>query len=113
MKRKFKEKIDDWKPTEYKKELIASTENILLKRKHIQANQKLAKKTDKNYKVIAKKPEIGDLMRNEKNHQVGTLIEMSDQRTIIQIGKMPFQVDLKEWIVVAKKSTKNKKNKKK
>src|SRR5690625_2001028 len=113
MERKFKQIIHDWKTAENKKEVIAAAENILFKRKHIQANQKLAKKTDKNYKVLAKKPEIGDLMRNEKNHQVGTLIEMSDQKTIIQIGKMPFQVDLKEWIVVAKKSTKNKKNKKK
>lgn len=108
MERKFKQIIQDWKKAENKKEVIQAAENILFKRKHINANERLAKKVDRQYRLIAKKPEVGDLMRHSTNHQVGTLIEIGDQKSIIQIGKMPFSVNLKEWVVVARRPDKRK-----
>jgi DNA mismatch repair protein MutS2 len=63
---------------------------------------------DKNYDVIGGKINIGDLVRNKDNHQVGKVIEIRDKRGIVQIGHMPFNVNLEEWLVVKKKEKEKK-----
>lgn len=103
MERKFKQIIHDWKKAENKQDVIAAAENVLFKKKQIQANAAMAKKADKNYEVTGNNPQIGDLVRNKINHQVGTLTEVRDKRAIVQIGQMPFNVNLDEWLVVRKK----------
>jgi DNA mismatch repair protein MutS2 len=103
MERKFKQIIHDWKKAENKQEVIQAAENVLFKKKQIQANAAAAKKADKNYDVIGGNPEIGDLIRNKVNHQVGKVIEVRDKRALVQIGHMPFNVTLDEWVVVRKK----------
>ena len=103
MERKFKQIIHDWKKAEDKQEVIASAEKILFKRKQIQTNEAAAKKADKNYETIGTKPQIGDLVRNTQNHQVGTLISLKDKKAVIQIGNLPFQVNIEEWVTVRRK----------
>jgi len=104
--RKFKQIIQDWKKTENKQEVINAAENVLFRKKLIQSNAAAAKKADKNYEVVGSVPQIGDLVRNKENHQVGTLTEIRDKRAIVQIGKIPFNVTLGEWIVVRKRAVK-------
>lgn len=103
MERKFKQIIHDWKRTENKQEVISAAEKILFKRKQIQTNETAAKKTDKNYETVGGNLNVGDLVRNIHNHQVGTLTELRDKRAIVQIGLMPFNVNPEEWVVVRKK----------
>jgi DNA mismatch repair protein MutS2 len=104
MERKFKQIIQDWKKTENKQEVIKAAENVLFRKKQIASNASAAKKADKNYDTVGGKPKPGDLVRNRDNHQVGTLQELRDKKAIIMIGKMPFTVDIGEWVVVRKKS---------
>lgn len=106
MERKFKQIINDWKKADDKQAVIHAAENVLFKKKQIQSNAAAAKKADKSYDVIGGKPGIGDLVRNKDNHQVGKLIEIRDKRGIVQIGHMPFNVNLDEWLVVRKKERK-------
>lgn len=101
--RKFKQIIQDWKKSENKQDVIKAAENVLFRKKQIDANASVAKKTDKIYETIGGIPQEGDLVRNKINHQVGTLIELSDRRVIVKIGKMPFTVDIDSWVVVKKK----------
>ncbi len=101
--RKFKQIIHDWKKAENKQDVISAAENVLFRKKQVQNNAAAAKKADKNYEVVGGKPKIGDFVRNKENHQVGTLAEIKDKRTIVKIGNMPFNVNLDEWIVVRKK----------
>jgi len=103
MERKFKQIIHDWKKTENKQEVINAAENVLFKKKQIQVNAAAAKKADKNYDVLGGEARPGDLVRNKTNHQVGTVAEVRDKRAIVNIGRMPFNVDLDEWIVVRRK----------
>jgi DNA mismatch repair protein MutS2 len=103
MERKFKQIIHDWKKTENKTEVIAAAENVLFKKKQIQANASAAKKADKGYDTVGGLPKPGDLVRNTTNHQVGTLQELRDKRGIVLIGRMPFNVNMDEWVVVKKK----------
>lgn len=103
MERKFKQIIHDWKKTENKTEVIAAAENVLFKKKQIQANASAAKKADKGYDTVGGLPKPGDLVRNTTNHQVGTLQELRDKRGIVLIGRMPFNVNMDEWVVVRKK----------
>ena len=99
--RKFKQIIVDWKKTENKQEVIKSAENLLFKRKQLKENEAAAEKADKMYFVTGKPPKIGDLVRNIHNHQVGELAEMKPNRKgVIKINKMPFSVNLNEWVVV-------------
>jgi len=109
MERKFKQIIHDWKRSENKQEVIQAAENVLFKKKQIQVNVAAAKKADKNYDVVGGKINVGDLVRNKTNHQVGTVTEIRDKRAIVKIGQMPFNVELEEWIVVRKKAKEAKK----
>lgn len=108
MERKFKQIIHDWKRAENKQEVIAAAEKVLFKKKVIKANESAAKKADKNYALVGGKPKVGDLIRNKNNHQVGTLKEIREKRAIVTIGKMPFNVDLEEWVVVRPKEKRKK-----
>ncbi len=101
--RKFKQIIQDWKKTENKQEVIKAAESVLFRKKQVDSNASAARKADKSYDTIGGKPNTGDLVRNKVNHQVGTLSELRDKRAIVMIGKMPFNVDIDEWIVVRKK----------
>lgn len=103
MERKFKQIIQDWKKAENKQDVIAAAEVVLFKKKQVQANASMAKKADKNYKVVGGKPQPGNYVRHKTNHQVGILSEIKDKKAIVMIGKMPFTVSLDEWVVVAKK----------
>jgi DNA mismatch repair protein MutS2 len=107
--RKFKQIIHDWKKTENKQEVIEAAENVLFRRKQVQSNAAAAKKADKNYEATGSKPQIGDLVRNTNNHQVGTLTELREKRAIVKIGNMPFNVNIDEWVTVRKKLTPAKK----
>lgn len=104
MERKFKQIIHDWKKADNKQEVIAAAENVLFKKKQIQANAAMAKKADKNYDVLGGEATVGALVRNRVNHQVGRVEEVRDnKRAIIRIGQMPFNVNLDEWVVVRAK----------
>lgn len=103
MERKFKQIIHDWRKTENKAEVINAAENVLFRKKQIQANASAAKKADKSYDTIGGAPQPGDLVRHNTNHQVGTLQSLRDKRAVVLIGKMPFNVNIEEWVVVRKK----------
>ena len=107
--RKFKQIIQDWKKIENKQEVIDAAEKVLFRRKNVTANQSAAKKTDKAYETVGGTPQVGDLVRNKTTHQVGTLSELRDKRAIVKIGRMPFNVELSELVVVRKRSEKEKK----
>ncbi len=109
MERKFKQIIHDWKKTENKQDVINAAENVLFRKKQIQANASAAKKADKNYDTVGGLPSPGDLVRNKVNHQVGTVTSIKDKRAVIQIGKLPFTVNIDEWVVVRKKIKETKK----
>src|SRR5690606_26093210 len=101
---KFKQILQEWKRTENKQEVLASAEEILFRKKQIRQNENAAKKADRNYKVTGGEPQVGDLIRDTVNHQVGRLIAKSAKSATVQIGKLPFTVDLKGWVrVVARK----------
>lgn len=106
--RKLKQIIHDWKKSEDKGEVMAAAENVLFKKKSIQANQAAAKKADKNYELVGGEIRLGDLVRNKTNHQVGTVAEIRGERGIVKIGKLPFNVLLEEWVVVRRKEEKKK-----
>ncbi|NCX96702.1 MAG: DNA mismatch repair protein MutS, partial [Chitinophagia bacterium] len=101
--RKFKQIIQEWKKAENKQEVIKTAENLLFKRKQIDANAAAAKKADKLYQVVEGYPNIGDLVRHKTTHQIGKVIGYKDKYGIVQIGNLPFTVSLIEWVVVVKK----------
>lgn len=109
--RKFKQIINDWKKAEDKQEVIQAAEKILFRRKQIEQNQSIAKKADKKYLTIGHKPEVGDLVRNTINHQVGTVVELDGKYAKVKIGKMIFMVQPEDWITVRERSRKGKKQK--
>lgn len=101
--RKLKQIIHDWKKTENKQAVISSAETILFKKKQIQNNAAAAKKADRGYDTVGGKAAVGDLVRNRKNHQIGTVSELREKKAIVKIGNLPFTVDIEDWIVVRKK----------
>ncbi|MBS1782030.1 MAG: DNA mismatch repair protein MutS [Bacteroidetes bacterium] len=101
--RKFKQIIHDWKRQENKQEVIESAEKVLFRKKQIEGNQAAARKADKNYVLTGKPVQVGDWVRNKINHQIGKLVEIRDKRALVQIGQMPFNVELKDWVSVIRK----------
>lgn len=108
MERKFKQIIQDWKKAANKQDVIDAAEKVLFKKKQIKANAKQAHKADKNYTTVGGAPKVGDYVRHKQNHQVGKLTKIADKKAVVQIGKMPFTINLKEWVVVQRKATKEK-----
>lgn len=104
--RKFKQIIHDWKKSENKEEVIGAAEKVLFRRKAIAANASIAKKTDKSYETVGGAPQVGDLVRNKTTHGVGTVTEIRGPRAIVRVGKLPFNVELAELVVVRKRSVK-------
>ncbi len=103
MERKFKQIVQDWKKADNKQDVITTAENLLFKRKHIAGNAAAAKKADKNYELVNVQPQPGYYVRNKTNHQVGIVAELRDKKAIVKIGKLPFTVNIDEWVVVRKK----------
>ena len=103
MERKFKQIVQDWKKAETKQDVINTAEQLLFKRKHIAGNAAAAKKADKNYELVNVQPQPGYYVRNKTNHQVGIVSEIRDKKAIVKIGKLPFTVNIDEWVVVRKK----------
>src|SRR5690606_13883171 len=68
MERKFRQIIKDWKTAEDKQQVIAAAEKVLFKKKQIQANAAMAKKADKQYRLVGREPQVGDLVRHKTNH---------------------------------------------
>lgn len=103
MERKFRQIIQDWKRSEHKQEVIEAAEKILFKKKQVQANAAMARKADKHYVATGAIPQVGDMVRHKTNHQIGRLTEIRDKRGVVLIGKMPFKVEIEDWISVRKK----------
>ena len=106
--RKLKQIAQDWKKTTNKQEVIDAAENVLFRKKQVNANAAAARKTDKSFETVGGKPKAGDLVRNKINHQVGLLTELRDKRAVVTIGKMPFTINIDEWVVVRKKQVPDK-----
>ena len=104
--RKFRQIIQDWKRSENKQEVIKAAENVLFRKKQIDSNAAAARKADKMYAIVNTVPQVGDLVKNKENHQVGTLSEIKEKKAIVKIGNLPFTIDLKEWVVVKKREEK-------
>lgn len=102
--RKFKQIIIDWKKATDKQEVIQAAEQILFRRRQMQQNEAAAKKADKKFHVTGKPLGIGDMVRHIHSHQVGRLIDVKGKKGIVKIGKMPFTVNVEEWVGVAAKS---------
>jgi DNA mismatch repair protein MutS2 len=103
MERKFKQIIQDWKKTDDKQKVIKDAENLLFRKKQIQINASIAKKTENKYDELPHTPQIGDLVKNRKNFQVGKLSEVRDKTAIVQIGRMPFQMPFIDLVAVKPK----------
>lgn len=103
MERNIKQIITEWKKSENKAEVIKSAEEILFKKKQIQSNKKAAHKANKNYETVGSTPQKGDTVRHKQNHQIGTIIKLKANNATIQINKLPFNVNIDEWVVVKKK----------
>lgn len=101
--RKFKHIVQEWKKSANKQEVIQAAEAILFQKKQIRHNVAAAKKADKLYQLTGNPPKEGDLVRNKTNHQIGRLLEMDNKKAIVQIGNLPFTVDLKDWVAIISK----------
>jgi DNA mismatch repair protein MutS2 len=102
--RKFKQIIQEWKRSENKQEVIHSAEQLLFRKKQIRQNASAAKKADKKFRLTGKTPEEGNWVRNTINHQVGKLVSIKGKNAVVQIGKLPFTVNLKDWVAVEQKN---------
>lgn len=109
MERKFKQIIHDWKKAEDKQPVIEAAEKILFRRRQIEQNQKMAAKADKKFIATGRRPEVGDLVRNTINHQVGTVVEMEEKIMKVKIGKLIFTTQPDNWITVRERSKPGKK----
>lgn len=104
MERKFRQIIHDWKKTEHKETVILAAEKVLFRKKQVQHNQAAARKADRQYEATGLPPQEGDLVRNKATHQIGLVRDIRTRHAIVQIGRMPFRIQLEEWIAVRKKT---------
>jgi len=102
MERKLRQIILDWRKTDDKNEVIKQMQALLFKQKEKQVNEKVRKKFDAKYEEVGgdAQVQVGTKVMMKKNHQVGAVKELRGKKAVVQVGLIPFTVDLSDLIVV-------------
>ena len=112
MERKLKQIVFDWKrmdAEEDKKQLIKNLQALLFNQKEKQSKEKVKKKIDSNYIILAKKPVVGDFVLMKQNNKIAELTELRGKKAIVTLGALPLQVNYEDLVAVKKKLTEEEK----
>lgn len=103
MERKLKQMLVEWRKEENKNKVIKQMEALLFKKDEKKVVSKMQKKIDTKFSEVGGDIKPGDMVKNEKNHQVGEVMELRGKRAVVKIGLLPMQVDVKDLVVVKEK----------
>jgi DNA mismatch repair protein MutS2 len=103
MERKLKAMVIAWRKSDDKDEVIRLMQALLFKQKEKLADQKKDRKVDSRFEELTDPVAEGDLVKMQKNRQVGTIKEIRGKKAIVQLGLIPITVDLKDLVKVIKK----------
>jgi DNA mismatch repair protein MutS2 len=103
MERKLKAMVIAWRKSDDKDEVIRLMQALLFKQKDKLAEQKKDRKVDSRFEELAEPVAEGDLVKMQKNRQVGTVKEIRGKKAIVQLGLVPITVELKDLVKVIKK----------
>jgi DNA mismatch repair protein MutS2 len=98
--RNLKGLLIEWRKATDKKKVIHQMEVLLLKKGEYKVVNKLQKKIDSKYEELAGEVTVGALVMVKKNHQVGTVLELRNKKSIVKIGQLPMQIDCKDLVLV-------------
>jgi DNA mismatch repair protein MutS2 len=103
MERNLKQIIFDWRKTENKQEVIKQMQALLFNQKEKPITEKVKKKFDAKYEVVAGDITMGSRVKMKRGHQVGTVRELRGKKAIVQLGTIPITVDIVDLILIRDK----------
>ncbi|MFN5009061.1 MAG: endonuclease MutS2 [Bacteroidota bacterium] len=106
MERKLKQVVFDWKrmdAEEDKKQLIKNLQALLFNQKEKQVKEKVKKKIDSNFILLAKRPAVGDHVMMKQNNKIAVLSELRGKKAFVTLGSMQLQVNYEDLVAVKKK----------
>ncbi len=113
LERKLKQLIQDWKKAEDKDQVLQDADKLLSKQKIKKSNQAIESKTNRKYKSTHLPVQVGSLVKNIQNAQVGTVEEIENKTAKVKIGNLIFTMDLDKLETVELRPSKKKKKRKK
>jgi DNA mismatch repair protein MutS2 len=103
MERKLKALVIGWRKAENKDEAVRLIQALLFKQRDKVADQKKDKKIDSKYLELEEPVTEGDMVKMQRNRQIGTVKEIRGKKAIVQLGFVLITVDLTDLVKVIKK----------
>ena len=103
MEKKLKSIIIEWRKAEDKESVIKSISALLFNKKDKIFVSKQQKKLQEKYQEIPGEIKEGDLVKMNKNRQVGTVKEVRGKKAIVQVGVMPITIAIYDLTLVKEK----------
>jgi len=104
MERKLRQLQLEWRKEENKHKVIQQMEMLLFNKSDKKIVGKMQKKIDSKFLEVAGEIKVGDMVKMKKNHQVGEVMEIRGKKSVVKIGMLPMQVEVKDLILVREKN---------
>lgn len=104
MERKLRQLQLEWRKEENKNKVIQQMEMLLFNKSDKKIVGKMQKKIDSKFLEVAGEIKVGDMVKMKKNHQVGEVMEIRGKKSVVKIGMLPMQVEVKDLILVREKN---------
>ena len=103
LERRMKVLMAEWRKTEDKATVIKNINSLLFRQREKQVTEKQKKKIDQQFEETGEEIRVGLKVKMKTNRQIGIVKDIRGKKAIVQVGIVPFTIDLKDIIPVKEK----------
>lgn len=103
LERNLKAMVIEWRKAEDKNKVVPLIHAMLFKQKERISSEKQQKKFEEKFEELEGEIKVGDKVKMKQNRQVGTVKELRGKKAVLQVGKIPVTVALKDLVPVKEK----------
>jgi DNA mismatch repair protein MutS2 len=100
LERRMKALMVEWRKSEDKNQVMKNINSLLFKQRDKQVAEKQQKKIDLKFEETGGEVAVGNKVKMRSNKQVGIVKAIRSKKAIVQVGIVPFTVDLTDLIPV-------------
>lgn len=103
MERSLKAMVIEWRKAEDKNKVVPLIHAMLFKQKERISTDRQQKKFEEKFEELQGEIKVGDKVKMKQNRQVGMVKEIRGKKALLQVGKIPITVSLKDLVPVKEK----------
>lgn len=101
--RKLRSLLVEWRKTDDKNKVIRMMQAVLFKQPEKQILKRRQQKIDNKFVETNDPVQKGDKVMMTNNRQIGTVLDIRGKKAILQVGTIPFTLNIGELVVVKEK----------